>query len=215
MEIRLRDVSKSYYKNKRELKIINQMNYVFDSGKMYLIKGSSGSGKTTLLSILGLLDKPSSGELIFDNTSVLQFNYNQRTDFIHDNIGFVFQDFNLLEGLTIEENILVHYLGMKTDFKHAKEPVEDILTRLGLAHRKDHYPFELSGGEKQRVGIARAIIKQPKLIICDEPISSLDKENSEGIKNILSELNKNEKCTIVITCHTDDFDEIVDEILQL
>ena len=215
MEIRLSNVCKSYFKNKRELKIIENFNYVFNSSKMYLIKGSSGAGKTTLLSIIGLLDKPDRGSISFDDCDLINLSYKERTDFIHKNIGFVFQDYNLLEGLTIEENILIHYLGDKRDLTEEKQGIEVILKRLGLEHRKDHYPFELSGGEKQRVGIARALVKQPKLIICDEPVSNLDKDNSEQIKNILIELKESEKCTIIVSCHTEDFDKIVDETIKL
>lgn len=215
MEIRLNSVCKSYFKNKRELKIIENFSYVFRNSKMYLIKGSSGAGKTTLLSIIGLLDKPDSGLISFDDRDLFNLSYKERTDFIHKNIGFIFQDYNLLEGLTIEENILIHYLGYKGDLTEEKQRIEAILKRLGLLHRKNHYPFELSGGEKQRVGIARALVKQPKLIICDEPISNLDKDNSEQIKNILIELKKSEKCTIIVSCHTEDFDKIVDETIKL
>lgn len=215
MEIRLNNICKSYFKNKRELKIIENFSYVFRNSKMYLIKGSSGAGKTTLLSIIGLLDKPDSGSISFDDRDLFNVSYKERTDFIRKNIGFIFQDYNLLEGLTIEENILIHYLGYKGDLIEEKQRIEAILKRLGLSHRKNHYPFELSGGEKQRVGIARALVKQPKLIVCDEPISNLDKDNSEQIKNILIELKKSEKCTIIVSCHTEDFDKIADEIIKL
>lgn len=214
--LELNNISKSYKKNKRVLSVLNDFTYIFEKEKIYLLKGSSGRGKTTLLSIIGLLDKPDSGEIVFDDIPIHNMSGVERTSFINQNIGFVFQQYNLMEGLNVKENILIHYLNEKDVFNDSYvKKVEDVLSNIGLADRMEHYPRELSGGELQRVEFARAIIKDPKIFILDEPISNLDEENAQMVIDLIISYAKKSKCITIIACHTNHFDDVVDEIIKM
>lgn len=212
MMIRLDHVNKKYKKDGRELHIIKDFSRDFHSGNMYLLKGSSGSGKTTMLSLIGLLDTPTTGTIRFDDTVVSKCSETKRNEIRRNDIGFVYQEYNLFDRLTIEENIAVAYMDSSIPDLNAK--IKDVLGKVKLTERKGHYPFELSGGEKQRVAIARALLKEPKVLICDEPISNLDEANAKILIDLLCEIRKKNDCMIFISCHTSHFDEYVDEILQ-
>lgn len=212
----LHNISRAYKKSKRVISVLNDFTYSYNEGKIYLIKGSSGRGKTTLLSIIGLLDKPDSGQIFYNNTPIHNLSGVERTKFINQNIGFVFQQNNLMEGLTVKENVLLHYLNDKDVFSDANvKRAEDILQDVGLADRMDHYPRELSGGEMQRAEFARAIIKDPKIFILDEPISNLDDENARMVIDLIMDYAKSTNCITILSCHTNYFDDLADEIIKL
>lgn len=213
MRISLENVSKTYTKNGNDLNIINDFSYTFTSGKMYLIKGSSGSGKSTLLSIIGLLDEPTSGKVLYDNKIVSQLRETQKNEIRRNDIGFVYQESNLFDRLTVSENIEVAY--MDSHVQNLSDNIEKVLKKVNLSDRYNHYPFELSGGEKQRVSIARALLKKPKVLLCDEPISNLDEENAKNLIDFLCEIRDTMDCIILVSCHTNHFDKCADEILQM
>lgn len=213
MRIELRNICKEYIKSKRKIKVLDHFNYEFSEGKIYLLKGSSGAGKTTLLSMIGLLDTVTKGEILFDDEVVSDFDNKHKNLLRKNEIGFVFQDYNLMEGLTIEENIALPLLDNLPPDLDTR--VKEIIEKVNLTKRLGHYPNELSGGEKQRIGIARALIKNPKVLLCDEPISNLDKSNADQIIDILCRVKVENNCIIIVSCHTSDFDEFADQIIEM
>lgn len=213
MKITVKHLKKEYKKKKRIVTVINDFSHEFLSGKMYLLKGSSGAGKTTLLSMLGLLDTPSDGEIYYDDLLVSKLNEEQKTKIRRDRLGYVYQEHNLFGALTIEDNIKLAY--MDSVVPNLDEKITEVLGRVNLTSRMGHYPFEISGGERQRVAVARAILKKPHILICDEPISNLDEKNAQILIDYLCEIKETENCIIFVSCHTHHFDEYADEIIVL
>jgi putative ABC transport system ATP-binding protein len=183
-------------------------------GEFVSVMGPSGCGKSTLLNILGLLDNPSSGSYIFNGAEVANLRESQRTKFRKGNIGFVFQSFNLIDELTVFENVELPliYLSMKASERRKK--VEEVLERMKISHRRKHFPQQLSGGQQQRVAIARAVVANPKLILADEPTGNLDSKNGIEVMNLLTELNK-EGTTIIMVTHSDRDAEYAHRIVNL
>jgi len=184
-----------------ETTALNRVNFEVKKGEFVAIMGPSGCGKSTLLNILGLLDNPSSGTYYFDGIDVTHFNESQRTRIRKGNIGFVFQSFNLIDELTVYENIELPLVAMKASGSARKEKVERILEQMRIAHRRKHFPKQLSGGQQQRVAVARALITDPKLILADEPTGNLDSVNGEQVMQLLEELNAS-GTTIVMVTHS-------------
>jgi len=184
-----------------ETTALNRVNFEVKKGEFVAIMGPSGCGKSTLLNILGLLDNPSSGTYYFDGIDVTHFNESQRTRIRKGNIGFVFQSFNLIDELTVYENIELPLIAMKASGSARKEKVERILEQMRIAHRRKHFPKQLSGGQQQRVAVARALITEPKLILADEPTGNLDSVNGEQVMQLLEELNAS-GTTIVMVTHS-------------
>jgi putative ABC transport system ATP-binding protein len=184
------------------------------NGDFVAIMGPSGCGKSTLLNIVGLLDNPSSGMLYFDGVEVSRFRERQRTNLRKGNIGFVFQSFNLIDELTVYENVELPLLYMKVSSAERKKKVNDVLDRMKIAHRKKHFPQQLSGGQQQRVAISRAVVTKPKLILADEPTGNLDSANGEEVMNLLSELNK-DGTTVVMVTHSPTDAEKAHRIIHL
>ncbi len=172
-----------------------------NEGDFVAIMGPSGCGKTTLLNILGLLDNPTEGSYLLDGVEVAQFKENQRTELRKGKIGFVFQSFNLIEELTVEQNVELplKYMGVPADVRKTK--VMDVLRQLNISHRAKHYPNQLSGGQQQRTAIARALVYGPRLILADEPTGNLDTRNGKEVMDLLAELN-DEGTTIVMVTHS-------------
>ncbi len=170
-------------------------------GEFVAIMGPSGCGKSTLLNILGLIDTPSGGTYLLDGKDVSSLKENDRIDLRKGVIGFVFQSFNLIDELTVEENIELPLLYMGIGKRERKERVQKAMERMNIAHRSRHFPAQLSGGQQQRVAIARAVISNPKLILADEPTGNLDSKNGEEVMQLLSELHK-EGTTIVMVTHS-------------
>ena len=177
------------------------INMEIDEGEFVAIMGPSGCGKTTLLNILGLLDNPSEGNYLLDGVEVSRLKESQRTALRKGKIGFVFQSFNLIDELNVEQNVELplKYMGIKAEER--KTRVTEILRRLGIAHRAKHYPNELSGGQQQRVAIARAVVCNPRLILADEPTGNLDTRNGKEVMDLLAELN-DDGTTVVMVTHS-------------
>ena len=176
--------------------------------------GPSGCGKSTLLNIIGLLDNPTDGKLWFNGTEVSNFKERQRTELRKANIGFVFQSFNLIDELTVYENVELPLLYLKVSSSERKKMVEAVLERMKISHRRKHFPPQLSGGQQQRVAIARAVVSNPKLILADEPTGNLDSANGEEVMKLLTELNK-EGTSIVMVTHSPSDAEYAHRIIQL
>ncbi len=184
-----------------ETTALNAINFEVKKGEFVAVMGPSGCGKSTLMNIIGLLDSPTSGECFFDGVDVARFKENQRTELRKGNIGFIFQSFNLIDELTVYENVELPLLALKTPAAERKRIIEAMLEQLKISHRKKHFPRQLSGGQQQRVAIARALVTKPKLILADEPTGNLDSANGEQVMQILEKLNA-EGTTIVIVTHS-------------
>lgn len=197
-----------------ETTALNKVDLEVQKGEFVAIMGPSGCGKSTLLNIIGLLDNPSGGELYFDGIEVSKFKEKQRTELRKANVGFVFQSFNLIDELTVYENVELPLLYLKVSASERKQKVDAVLDRMKIAHRRKHFPQQLSGGQQQRVAIARAVVANPKLILADEPTGNLDSANGEEVMKLLTELNK-EGTTIVMVTHSPSDAEYAHRIVQL
>ena len=205
--IELKNVSKTYKTKMEELNILKNINFKFNNGDFVSIQGKSGSGKTTLLNILGLLDIKSEGELYINSEKIEK---QDLTKLRSENIGFVFQFHYLLNEFTALENVMIPALNKKNaDKKEIEKRAKELLEMVGLSDRLNHKPNELSGGEKQRVSIARAMINSPELILADEPTGNLDYETSRLINNIFVELNKKGQGIIIVT-HSQELANLAD-----
>ena len=164
--------------------------------------GPSGCGKSTLLNIVGLLDNPSQGSYVFNGTEVGNLKESKRTQQRKGNVGFVFQSFNLIDELTVFENVELPLIYLKISAKERKRRIIEVLERMKIGHRVGHFPQQLSGGQQQRVAIARAVVANPKLLLADEPTGNLDSKNGTEVMNLLTELNR-EGTTIIMVTHSD------------
>ncbi len=212
--IQTKELVKVFRTDEVETTALNKVNLEVKSGEFVAIMGPSGCGKSTLLNIVGLLDNPSAGELFFDDVEVSKFKERQRTNLRKGNIGFVFQSFNLIDELTVYENVELPLLYMKVSGAERKKLVNEVLDRMKIAHRKKHFPQQLSGGQQQRVAISRAVVTNPKLILADEPTGNLDSANGEEVMNLLTELNKDGTTIIMVTHSPSDADK-AHRIVQL
>lgn len=182
---------------------LNEISINISEGEFVAIMGPSGCGKSTLLNILGLLDNPTSGELWFIGKEVSRYSENDRTDMRNGNIGFVFQSFNLIDELTVFENVELPLLYAGVPVRERVDRVNKALERMQISHRTEHYPQQLSGGQQQRVAIARAIVTNPKIILADEPTGNLDSTNGNEVMLLLKELNK-DGATVVMVTHSEE-----------
>ncbi|WP_372644297.1 ABC transporter ATP-binding protein [Ancylomarina sp.] len=205
---------KKFRTDEVETTALNNVNLEINEGEFVAIMGPSGCGKSTLLNILGLLDNPTSGELFFNDARVDGYSERQRTNLRKENIGFVFQSFNLIEELTIYENVELPLLYMKVSSSERKKRANEALDRMKIAHRAKHFPQQLSGGQQQRAAIARAVITNPKLILADEPTGNLDSANGEEVMNLLTQLNE-AGTTIVMVTHSPSDADRSHRIIQL
>jgi putative ABC transport system ATP-binding protein len=199
--IRTVKLSKVFSTEDMETLALNGVDFEVSDGEFTAIMGPSGCGKSTLLNIIGLLDNPTTGQYFFDGTDVAGFREVQRTGLRKGNIGFVFQSFNLIDGLNVFENVALPLLYLKTGTRESKEMVNRVLERMNIAHRAKHFPQQLSGGQQQRVALARAVVTNPKLILADEPTGNLDSKNGVEVMKLLTELNR-EGTTIVMVTHS-------------
>ena len=184
-----------------QTKALNEITLHVEQGEFVAIMGPSGCGKSTLLNVLGTLDSPTSGSYFFEGKQVDKMNENQLTALRKNNLGFIFQSFNLIDELTVYENVELPlvYMGIKT--AQRKEKVNKVLEKVNLLHRANHYPQQLSGGQQQRVAIARAVVTDCKLLLADEPTGNLDSVNGVEVMELLSELNR-QGTTIIIVTHS-------------
>ena len=211
--IELSNLSKTFVL-KKNLNVLKKINFNFKAGKIYSLMGPSGSGKSTLLNLISLIDKPSSGSIKY-NSKKMDLSDNKENDIFRSrNIGIIYQQDNLLSDFNALENVYLASLAAGNNKDYAVNKSKQILKYVGLSNRLDHYPSELSGGEKQRVSIARALINEPKIILADEPTGSLDKKNSEQIFNLLKK-QINPKRLIIIATHNRFFAKKSDYLLEI
>ena len=199
--IRTQNLKKLYRTDEIETTALNGINIDIEKGEFVAVMGPSGCGKSTLLNLIGLLDEPSSGEYYFNGTATSGFNERERAALRKGNIGFVFQSFNLIDELTVFENIELPlmYMGMSSGERTRK--VEESLERMSMMPRRNHFPQQLSGGQQQRVAIARAVVANADLILADEPTGNLDSDHGDEVMNLLTELNQ-QGTTIVMVTHS-------------
>lgn len=197
--ITTKGLKKFYYTDEIETTALNNVNLDIKEGEFVAIMGPSGCGKSTLLNIIGLLDNPSEGEFHFYNEEVSKYSERQRAELRKRNIGFVFQSFNLIDELTVYENVELPLIYLKYPSAERKKRVEEVLEQMQIMHRKDHFPQQLSGGQQQRVAVARAVVAQPNLILADEPTGNLDSTNGQEVMTLLSTLNASGTTVIMVT----------------
>jgi putative ABC transport system ATP-binding protein len=212
--ISTKELTKIFRTDEVETTALNKVTLDVQNGEFVAVMGPSGCGKSTLLNIVGLLDNPTAGELYFDGAEVSKYKERQRTNLRRGNIGFVFQSFNLIDELTVYENVELPLLYMKVSGSQRKAMVNEVLDRMKISHRKKHFPQQLSGGQQQRVAISRAVVTKPKLILADEPTGNLDSANGEEVMSLLTELNK-DGTTIVMVTHSPSDAEKAHRIVQL
>ena len=196
--IELKNLSKTFFA-KKNVKVLKKINFKFKLGKIYSLMGPSGSGKSTLLNIISLIDRPSSGSIKFKKNYINLNNTQEKDIFRANNIGIIYQQDNLLPDFTALENVYLACLAAGHEKEIAKKKANNILKSVGLLSRLDHYPSELSGGEKQRVSISRALINEPKIILADEPTGSLDKKTSEETFGLLKKQITSKRLIIFAT----------------
>jgi putative ABC transport system ATP-binding protein len=212
--IKINNLEKIYRTEDVETVALNKLSLEVKEGEFVAIMGPSGCGKSTLLNILGLLDDPDSGSFLFDNIEVAGFGERKRADLRKRYIGFVFQSFNLIDELTVFENVELPliYLGVST--AERKQRVEEVLDKMQIMHRRNHYPQQLSGGQQQRVAVARAVVNKPKLILADEPTGNLDSKTSYDIMELFQRLHDGGN-TIIMVTHEDDIAHYAHRIVRM
>lgn len=212
--IKTNSLKKMYTTEEVETTALDNVNIDIHEKEFVAIMGPSGCGKSTLLNIFGLLDNPSGGEYHFLGQEVSKYSERQRANLRKANIGFVFQSFNLIDELTVYENVELPLLYLGTPAGERDKMVTQVLERMQIMHRKDHFPQQLSGGQQQRVAVSRAVVAKPKLILADEPTGNLDSANGEEVMNILTQLNE-EGTTIVMVTHSPHDSEFAHRIIHL
>jgi putative ABC transport system ATP-binding protein len=212
--IKLCEVTKSHRHGPNEVRALRGISGEIDAGTFTFIVGPSGSGKSTLLYLMGSLDEPTSGEIVVDGRPLSKFSTAQRDKYRRDDVGFIFQNFNLLSNLNAVENALVPYLpaGISRDLRRQ---AVDLLTQVGLGSRLDHRPNELSGGEQQRVAIVRAVLKRPKLVLADEPTGELDSATGAEVFGHLRRLHEEQQTTVLVVTHDQRYITPGDNVLRL
>lgn len=199
--LKVKNVEK-YYGTKTSLtKAINDISFEVEKGEFVAIMGASGSGKTTLLNCISTIDKVTAGEIFVDGENITKLKGNKLNQFRRDKLGFIFQDFNLLDTLTGHENISLSLSIQNVSYKEQKKKIDDIASKLGITKILDKYPYQMSGGEKQRIASARAIITNPSIILADEPTGALDSKSSKQLLNSFEYLNKDLNSTILMVTH--------------
>ena len=207
--IEFNNVTKQYKMGEVTIKALNNTNFEIEKGELVVIVGPSGAGKTTTLNILGGMDKATSGEVIVDGKEITKLNDKKLIEYRRNDIGFVFQFYNLVQNLTAKENV-----ELATQICSDALDVNEILEKVGLSDRKDNFPAQLSGGEQQRVAIARAIAKNPKLLLCDEPTGALDYKTGKSILKLLQEMARKEKMTVAIITHNGAIAPMADKVIH-
>jgi lipoprotein-releasing system ATP-binding protein len=208
-------IGKNLKKHYSSLEVLKGVDLHIKESEVVSIVGSSGAGKTTLLTILGTLDRPSSGEILFNGINITSLNEKKLAAFRNQHIGFVFQFHHLLPEFTAIENVCIPAFINKTSKKDAEAKANELLDLLGLKHRANHKPSELSGGEQQRVAVARALINNPKVIFADEPSGNLDSENAQNLHQLFFKLRDELKQTIVVVTHNEILANMADRKLVM
>ena len=214
MNIEIKNVGKVFRTDSVQTLALNNVSLRVADGEFVAVMGPSGCGKSTLLNILGLLDNPTTGEYFLDGKEVAHLKESQRTEYRKGRIGFVFQSFNLIEGMNIRDNIMLPLNSMGLSKEEKDRRVEEVMRRMGISHRSRHLPSQLSGGQQQRAAIARAIVAKPGLILADEPTGNLDSKNGAEVIELLSELHR-EGSTIIMVTHSQKDAAAADYIINL
>lgn len=212
--IKLKNIRKYYRTEEVETTALNDVNLEIHVGDFAAIMGPSGCGKSTLLNLLGMLDNPDAGEYHFYDNEVAKYSERERANLRKKHIGFVFQSFNLIDELTVYENVELPLLYLGFDANYRKNRVHEVLEQMQMMHRRNHFPQQLSGGQQQRVAVARAIVGKPLVIFADEPTGNLDSKNGQEVMNLLTELNSNGS-TVVMVTHTPEFADYANRVIHL
>lgn len=208
--IEFEKIDKEYHVGDQVVKALNEVSFKIEQGKLTIILGPSGSGKSTLLNILGGMDRPTRGTVKFNDQLVSKLNDHELTDYRRKVVGFVFQFYNLIPSLTALENVAIVAQLNNNDYQ-----AEDYLSQVGLSERLNNFPNQMSGGEMQRVSIARALSKKPKLLLCDEPTGALDSKTSIKIMKILQDISKSSETAVVMVTHNPKFEQYADHVIRL
>ena len=208
------NLKKLYFTEEVETTALNDVNISVSDGEYVAIMGPSGCGKSTLLNVLGLLDNPTDGEYFFLDKEVSKFSERQRADMRKSNIGFVFQSFNLIDELTVFQNVELPLVYLGVSKADRKKQVDEILEKMNIINRKNHYPQQLSGGQQQRVAVARAVVANPRLILADEPTGNLDSAHGDEVMKLLTGLN-DEGTTIIMVTHSPAYAEYAERVVHL
>ena len=208
--IEFKNVNKEYQSGNHILKAMDNVNFTINEGEFVVILGPSGAGKSTLLNLLGGLDSVTSGQIIVKNQNIENFNDNQLTEYRAKNVGFIFQFYNLIPNLTSLENV-----ELMKDIVDVNINGLEVLNSVGLKDHANHFPAQLSGGEQQRVSIARAVAKQPTMLLCDEPTGALDSKTGVLILNLLQDMSNNKNTTVVIVTHNAILSEAADKVIRI
>lgn len=208
--IELRDVVKTYKMGEVEIKAVDNVSFPIEKGEFVIVVGPSGAGKTTVLNILGGMDKPTSGTITVDGTDISKYTEKELTKYRRDDVGFVFQFYNLVQNLTAYENV-------ELASQICQNPIdaEQVLGEVGLGNRLDNFPSQLSGGEQQRVSIARALAKNPKLLLCDEPTGALDYITGKSILKLLQDTCREKGMTVIVITHNSALTPMADKIIKI
>ncbi len=203
--------SSKYYEMGEALIVANkEVSFEIEKGELVIILGSSGAGKSTLLNILGGMDSADEGEILIDGVDIARMSSYQLTNYRRDDVGFVFQFYNLVANLTAKENV-----ELAAEIVKDALDAEEVLERVGLGHRLNNFPAQLSGGEQQRVAIARAVAKKPKLLLCDEPTGALDYQTGKQVLSILQDMSRKEGTTVIIVTHNTALAPIADRVIRM
>jgi putative ABC transport system ATP-binding protein len=212
--IKITGLKKIYKTDEIETTALSEVDLEISQGELVAITGPSGCGKSTLLNIIGMIDKPDGGEYWFNGTQIAGYSEKQRANLRKNNIGFIFQSFNLVNELTVFENVELPLLYTGTGAAERKQKVETLLEQMKMAHRRDHYPQQLSGGQQQRVAVARAICNSPKVILADEPTGNLDTKHGDEVMRLLMELNE-AGTTVIMVTHSPHYSQFCRRMIRL
>jgi putative ABC transport system ATP-binding protein len=212
--IKMTDLTKTYRAAEVETTALNGINVHIERGEFVAVMGPSGCGKSTFLNVVGMLDAPTSGQYLFGDEDISNYAESRLAGIRKKRIGFVFQSFNLIDELTVEENIALPLLYQKMDRAQRAQRAAEVMERVGIAHRAGHHPQQLSGGQQQRVAVARAVITQPDLILADEPTGNLDSKNGEEVMELLTQLN-GEGTTVVMVTHSPSHADYARRVINL
>lgn len=213
--IRATDVWKEYRRGRKIVEALKNVNLKIEEGEFFIVMGPSGCGKTTLLNVLSSLDKPTRGKVILDGLDLTSIDERILPQIRREKIGFVFQEFNLIQNMTAFENVIAPLLPTDMKKKQIEERGLDVLRAVGLIERKDHFPNQLSGGEQQRVAIARALVTNPRVVFADEPTGNLDSKIGNEIMKLMRSLNREKKITFVVVTHNEAWKSYADRIAYM